>query len=75
MPAVAPAVRYEWVLRVMPFARGPERMELLFFLAALMVLGFRFVSKTALITPQHLSRSDQCLHSAKAASVSQSLPP
>ena len=37
------------------FARGPERMELLFFLAALMVLGFRFVSKTALITPQHLS--------------------
>ena len=37
------------------FARGPERMELLFFLAALMLLGFRFVSKTALITRQHLS--------------------
>ena len=60
MPTHVPAVAPARALRVGAesdalFARGPERMELLFFLAALMLLGFRFVSKTALITRQHLS--------------------
>jgi len=52
---------------------GLPGMELIFFIAAYMVLCFKFVTKTVLITYQNFSYL-LCLHKFKAFSVSHSVP-
>ena len=52
---------------------GLAGMELIFFIAAHMVLCFRFLTKTVLIA-HVLAFAEQCLHSIKVFSVSHSAP-